>query len=469
MQLNFCSPLRRLRRLWRTHSLFPATMLAVSLVALLSRPVGALPVEPTPVATPAPGVLGAANHSPDGLFHPLPAAQRFLDTRPGTGGTDTGGAPVGIGGWTGRLGVGQTIQVQIAGRLGVPAANIVKAVAMNVTVVDPLGSGYITIWPDLKPKLDSSNLNYAKDITIPNFVIVPVGTNGRVSAFNGANDGVARGHLIFDVVGYYTTAAGPAVGGSFYDFSERFFDSRSPASFVQRGAGAVNFLAPGQWRKVKDNLYDPQFPTYVFNVTVTESSGNGFLTVLPGNRVGAGAPSVSNLNFRSGFDVANMVMVKPDANGEFSIYNGGTGALHVIFDFVGFYDDGTEPIDFGSLITTDTGPFRFSDNRTNLNKGVIATNPDGFTITFDVASDARIPVTAQVLILNVTAIPTTGNGYLTVFQGPERPDTSTLNFRAGQVVPNLTVVLIGEDRKIRVFVSKGVSLGLLIDVMGWTE
>ena len=440
---------------------------AASLLAFALFTTGLLVVAPA-TATAEAGPLSPQNHIPDGLFQALSSPQRFLDTRAGTGGVNSSGTPIGIGGWTGQLGVSQIINVAIAGRLGVPVANVVKAVAMNVTVVDPTGSGFITIWPGLLARPDSSNVNYTVGANVPNFVIVPVGTNGEIQAFNGANDGVARGHLLFDVVGYYTTNLGPAIGGSFSPLSLRFFDSRSPVSLAQRGAGAVDFLAPGKWRKVRDSLYDPRFPTYVFNVTVTESSGDGFLSVVPGDRVGAAAPSVSNLNFRRGFDVANLVIVKPDATGTFSIFNGGAGALHVIFDFVGFYDDGTVPA-AGSLEARAQGPFRFSDSRTNLNRGTVETNADGITVTLDVAGDTRIPATADSLIINVTAIPGTGNGFLTLFTGPNRPDTSTLNFKAGQVIPNLAIVGISGDRKIRFFVSKNVDLHVILDVMGWIE
>lgn len=446
--------------------------LLVSLLAAATAAIGFTATTSAPAA--AQDVLTPQDHTPDGTFVPLAAPQRFLDTRPGTGGTDSGGVPVGIGGWTGRLGVGQIIDVQIAGRLGVPAATLVKAVAMNVTAVEPSGSGFVTIWPGLVAQPNSSNLNYAANVDVPNFVIVPVGTNGKVNAYNGANDGVARAHLLFDVVGYYTTTTATALGGSFIPFAERYFDTRKPDTFAQRGAGPVNFLAPGQWRTIKDNLYDPQFPNYVFNVTVTQASGNGFLSVVPG-RVTSGTPAVSNLNFRNGFDVANLVMVRPNAAGEFSIYNGGTGALHVLFDFVGFYDDGTVIDELGvddyagKFVAAPGGPFRFSDSRTNLNKGTQTFRPDGFSVTMSVAADARIPATAVALVVNVTALPTLGNGYLTVYTGPDLPESSTLNFRQGQVIPNLTIVEISESRTISWFVPRGVSLHAFFDVMGWIE
>ena len=122
--------------------------IAASLLAFALFTTGLLVAAPA-TATAEAGPLSPQNHTPDGLFQALASPQRFLDTRAGTGGVNSSGAPIGIGGWTGQLGVSQIINVAIAGRLGVPAANVVKAVAMNVTVVDPTGSGFITIWPGL--------------------------------------------------------------------------------------------------------------------------------------------------------------------------------------------------------------------------------------------------------------------------------------------------------------------------------
>ena len=71
----------------------------------------------------------------------------------------------------------------------------------------------------------------------------------------------------------------------------------------------------------------------VLNVTVTEPSQQGFLTVFP---TGAARPNASNLNFVAGQTIPNLVIAKVGTNGQVSIYNN-LGNTHVIADVVGWF------------------------------------------------------------------------------------------------------------------------------------
>ncbi len=118
----------------------------------------------------------------------LPA--RLLDTRPNSptvDGTFAGGGPA----------AGNTVTtVKVAGRGGVPA-NAATAV-LDVTVTNPGGPGYATVFPcGIDPPL-ASNLNYIGGQTIPNAVLTEIGTNGNVCIItNQSTD------LIVDVNGYF--------------------------------------------------------------------------------------------------------------------------------------------------------------------------------------------------------------------------------------------------------------------------
>jgi hypothetical protein len=123
---------------------------------------------------------------------------RVLDTRDGTGAPQ---APVGPGG---------TISLQVEGVAGVPATGV-TAVVLNVTATNPTASSYVTVYPAGQTQPSSgpnaSNLNFTAGETIPNLVVVPVGTDGAVDFYNhtGSTD------LVADLAGYYT-AGGTAWG-----------------------------------------------------------------------------------------------------------------------------------------------------------------------------------------------------------------------------------------------------------------
>jgi hypothetical protein len=124
-----------------------------------------------------PGTFGALSPS------------RLLDTRNGTG------APARA------VSGGSTIHLAVLGRGGVPRSGV-SAVALNVTVTKPGGSGYLTVYPDGTARPLASNFNFSTNQTVSNLVVVPVGPDGMVSLTNGSGAAVS---IIGDVSGYWTS------------------------------------------------------------------------------------------------------------------------------------------------------------------------------------------------------------------------------------------------------------------------
>ena len=117
---------------------------------------------------------------------------RLLDTRAGAATVD------GLFAGVGKVGPGQTLNLTVTGRGGVPASGV-GTVALNVTVTNPSAPSFLTVWPTGAARPNASNLNFTPGETIPNMVIVQVGTNGLVSIYNhaGATD------VIVDVLGWF--------------------------------------------------------------------------------------------------------------------------------------------------------------------------------------------------------------------------------------------------------------------------
>ena len=92
---------------------------------------------------------------------------------------------------------GETRTVRATGGAGVPTW--AAAVALNVTATGATAPTYFTVWPTGITKPLASSLNLGVGETVPNLVIVPVGTLGNVSIYN--NTGSA--HVVVDVVGWF--------------------------------------------------------------------------------------------------------------------------------------------------------------------------------------------------------------------------------------------------------------------------
>jgi hypothetical protein len=61
-----------------------------------------------------------------------------------------------------------------------------RAAFVNVTVVDPSGSGYLTVWGDGHTPPNVSNVNYSHGINIANSAWVPVRTDGTVQVYTSS-------------------------------------------------------------------------------------------------------------------------------------------------------------------------------------------------------------------------------------------------------------------------------------------
>jgi hypothetical protein len=168
-----------------------------------------------------PGIASAGAGSPSHL--PVPSTFAASATIDGDG---TG---------TGPLETAATLKVRVAGRGGVPLSGV-DAVAINVTATSPTARSFLTVWPTGKSRPNASNLNVAAGQTVPNFVMVKVGTGGQISIFNhrGTVD------VIVDVVGWFPT------GGSYTALTPaRLLDTRPelepPGEWCSRPGGMTRY------------------------------------------------------------------------------------------------------------------------------------------------------------------------------------------------------------------------------------
>jgi hypothetical protein len=73
------------------------------------------------------------------------------------------------------------------------------AVVLNVTVTGSTAPSYLTVWPDGSAQPVASDLNWVNGETVPNLVVVKLGSNGNIDLFNG----VGSVNVVIDIVGWY--------------------------------------------------------------------------------------------------------------------------------------------------------------------------------------------------------------------------------------------------------------------------
>ncbi len=338
---------------------------------------------------------------------------------------------------------GATTTVPVAGRLGVPAGS--TAVALNVTVTEAAGPGFVTVWPAGVARPEASNLNVERGgQTIPNLVIVPLGDGGAVDIFTQMAT-----HLVVDVVGAWEPAATATAGRFVPTGPTRVLDTRSGAA-VAGGTTQLVDLGPAA----------AGASGAVLNVTATEASGAGFVTVWG---PGAPRPVASNVNVeRPGQTVANTVVTPVDAGGRVAVFVQST--THVVIDLVGTFTGDGAPSSADGLFVPLT-PARVLDTRTGAPLPRLL---GGARADLPLAGRAGIPATGvAAVVLNLTATESSDAGFVTAY--PARtplPPTSNLNTeRTWQTIANLSIVAMGANGAVSLHAQRTTQLAA--DASGW--
>ncbi|MER7521044.1 hypothetical protein [Streptomyces sp. NPDC126499] len=356
-----------------------------------------------------------------GLYQPV-APTRLMDTRSGLG------VP------RAKVGPGGTVTLRVAGAAGLPAEGM-TSVVLNVTATNATAASFVSVYPDGAPRPSASNLNFTAGRTIPNVVVVPV-VNGKVGFYNhsGSVD------LLADVAGYYTVGDGS--GLTYRPVRPiRLMDTRTGVGVPQGKVGA------GQ--TVTMPVPEPGIRAVVLNVTATNATASGFVSVYPYDTPRS---SASNLNFTAGQTIPNLVVV-PVQHGKVTFYNH-AGSVDLVADVAGYFTvDGTD------AAFEPVAPRRLMDTRTGL--GVRQGKVGAREIV-----TLPVPAGVDAVVLNVTATAPTASSFVQVFpDGTIRDTASNLNFTAGQTIPNAVVVPV-VNGKVSFYNHAG-SVDLLADVFGY--
>ncbi|MBR7833576.1 hypothetical protein KDL01_09885 [Actinospica durhamensis] len=208
----------------------------------------------------------------------------------------------------------------------------------------------------------------------------------------------------------------------------------------------------------------------VLNVTAVAPTANGVLTVYGDETRGGTAvarPSTSNLNFRTGQNVPNLVVVPVGANGVVDFYNNSAGRTQVVADVAGYFSEQV------ASEYTALNPTRILDTRKGTGTGKAAKIPANgqITLTVNGAGGGAIPSSGPTAVaLNLTAVDATANGVITAYPAGETlPTVSNLNYPAGGAEANMAIVPVGTNGQIVLHNNGSSPVDLIADAFGYTE
>ena len=197
------------------------------------------------------------------------------------------------------------------------------------------------------------------------------------------------------------------------------------------------------------------------NVTVTNPTADGFVTVWPS---GETRPTASNLNFVKGQTVPNMAIVPLGESGKVSLFNS-IGFSDIVVDVLGWFPVGQVFTGLTPARVLDTRPGQSTIDGASAGSGKL-TGPGSLDLT--VAGRGGVPLVGiGSVALNVTAVLPTSDGFVSVWpSGQPRPTASNLNLTHGRTTANMVIVPLGPDGRVSVFSSAG-RVDIVADVLGW--
>ena len=232
----------------------------------------------------------------------------------------------------------------------------------------------------------------------------------------------------------------------------RLYDSRSAPRFAPLGPGAaVNVTVVGVGGVPASGV-----TAVALNVTCADGSTPSSFAVWP---AGGLQTQIANVTVPVYTASATLVVVEPGIAGQISVANR-TGSANLVIDVVGYFRSSA------ANRLTPVNPARLMDSRNGVGgrRGPLFTNS---VFNLKVRGVGGVPLNADSVVLNVTAVTPTSPGYLTVFPaGTVKQTTSSLNFAPGAIVPNLVIAKVGAKNSVSLYNFKG-NTHVVVDVVGY--
>ncbi|MCL4434661.1 MAG: S53 family peptidase [Actinobacteria bacterium] len=454
------------------HGLYPATT-GYDMASGIGTPNGA---DLVPALCSAASTTGAAAST----YHPVTPV-RVCDTRPGNPSGLSGTALTQCEGKT--LGPAGVLTLDVSGISGIPSG--ATMIYLNVTAVGATQPTYLTVYPAGMPRPVVSSVNASSSAAVPNFVAISLPVSGayagKVSIYN--NTGYVN--VVVDVEGYGEYPSAPSSGGRYVPLAApaRMVDTRcsmlayksahqSYCANLPLSDAGLGMIPANQSDSVHVGGIDgipASASAVVFNLTVASPSSEGYFTMYP---AGVSRPTTSNLNWVTDETRANQVVVPLGSNGEVTIYS--SASTNAVLDVYGYFTGassttgGADGVAINPVRICDTrsgNPSNLSGSQAQCNGHTLASDKE---IAVKVLGVGGVPSSGvSAVMLNLTALGGTAQGYLSVDPSSILPQSSNINWDPGATVPNFAIAMPDSSGYITIYDGSAGSVNILVDVYGY--
>lgn len=206
----------------------------------------------------------------------------------------------------------------------------------------------------------------------------------------------------------------------------------------------------------------------MLNVTAVDPSADGYVTVWPCDEP---RPVASHVNYRARAVAPNAVLAKVGVDGTVCLAT--LAATDLLVDVSGFVPTGASPAPLVPSRLFDSRSRQGDDSADGDDEDDVRDDDvapgrrvAGSVTALRVAGRGGVPSDASAVMLNVTAVLPSEAGFLTVWPcGTPQPVASSVNFGAGEIVPNAVLAKVGSDRSVCIATSAEVDI--VVDVNGY--
>ena len=339
--------------------------------------------------------------------------------------------------FTSNTSAGQQMEVQVAGRGGVPATGA-SAVALSVRTKTNAPSS-VYLWPSGGTRTPSVAMKVAAGGSTRSTLVVPLCLDGKISLATS----LGAQWISADVLGYYQQYGG------------MLFNPTEPIRAVTKATIAAN---SSKTIKLGDRYGIPADGAGAFTLTVATAGATsaGSLRVYP---VGATESTIDAVSYRAKSRVANSLIVQSRRDGSFVMRNvNAKSSVQVTIDINGWYG-------LTGLGHTGAKAKRVLDTKSGVGASGVVTA--GRSVNFALASKWGIPANVKAVALQILAMdPASGTSARFKSNSALASNGYQISIPTAGPVAQYVVAPVGSNGKVSLVGLSG-SSNYRADVVGW--
>jgi PKD domain/Right handed beta helix region len=320
----------------------------------------------------------------------------------------------------------------------------VRAVNVNVAVLNPKAAGFVTVYPDRTSRPAEASVKFQAGQAASNKALAIPGSDRVVDFYNGSSGPI---DLVVHTFGLDTNAL--SIDSTYTPDGPVRVLTKTPVA----AHGHVTFAVAGTHGVPAGAV------AAVLDVTASGTGAGGYLTAYSD---GAANPRIRDADWAAGQIVTGLAVV-PLIDGKVVLHNSSSAGADFNADLAGYYTF----LGTGSVFLP--ARHRILDTLTGTGTGgVIAKLAPGHTVKLQISGKHGIPATGiSAVEVNLTASDATAGGFIESYpHGTSRPTARSLSYGSRATTASAAIIPVGSDGAVDLYNGGSRGVNLIVDLTG---